>query len=57
MVTRIAMLFIGVIGLIGLFVLGKVIMSPAPAPQKAAQQEVVVHTKKTAHGSACHACG
>lgn len=46
MVTRIAMLFIGVIGLIGLIVLGKVIMSPAPAPQKAAQQEVVVHTKK-----------
>ncbi|MCP1243104.1 Flp pilus assembly protein CpaB [Acetobacter lambici] len=46
MVTRIAMLFIGVIGLIGLFVLGKVIMSPAPVPQKAVHQEVVVHTKK-----------
>ncbi|MDE7548151.1 Flp pilus assembly protein CpaB [Acetobacter fabarum] len=46
MITRIAMLFIGVIGLIGLFVLGKVMMSPAPAPQKAVQQEVVVHTKK-----------
>jgi pilus assembly protein CpaB len=46
MVTRIAMLFIGVIGLLGLFILGKVVMSPAPAPQKIAQEKVAVHTKK-----------